>query len=94
MNHHAGDLGLMFIVGLSIGILRNLCHVLEIQKAAEGISLRLMVHHQHCVSVLVALTMHWTCLDHHELLLVVMVGVSVALRILFRVAVVCLLMVV
>ena len=94
MDHHAGDLRLMFIVGLSIGILRYLCHVLEIQKAAEGISLRLMMHHLQCVSVLVALTMHWTCLDQHELLLVVTVGVSVVLRIFFRVTVVCLLMVV
>ena len=94
MNHHAGDLRLMFVVRLGIGILRYLCHVLEIQKAAEGISLRLMMHHLHCVSVLVALTMHRTGLDHHELLLVVMVGVSVLLGIFFRVAVVCLLMVI
>ena len=89
MNHHACDLGLVFIVRLGIGILRNLCHVLEIQKAAEGISLRLMMHHLQSLSVLVTLTMHWTCLDHHELLLVVLVGVSVVLGIFFRVTVVC-----
>ena len=94
VHHHAGDLRLVLIVGLGVRVLGNLCHVLEIQKAAEGIGLGLVVHHLHCVSVLVALAMHGAGLDQHELLLVVMIGISVVLRILFRAAEVRLLLVI
>lgn len=94
VNHHAGDLGLMLIVHFSIGIFRNLCHVLEVQKATEGICLRLMMHHLQGLSVLVALTVHRTSLDQHQLLLVVMIGLRVVYWILFRVGKVCLMLVI
>lgn len=73
MHHTTCDGSLLLVIdALLIGFC-SLGHMLEVQVTAEGICMSLCLHHIQCMLVVIPVSMHRACPDHHLLVLVYLV---------------------